>query len=345
MSTHTERLATLMEDWRGDPVRFVRQAFGAKPDPWQADFMRAVASEQAVAVRSGHGPGKSTALAWIILWFAHTRRPFKVPVTGSNFDQLKATLWAEVGMWLRKMPAPLQKAWNYTTEGLSLLDAPEECFVALRTAAKDKSQNLAGFHSENVLVVVDEASAVDDLIFEVLDGALTGKRSKIVLAGNPVLPYGRFFRAFHKERALWKTFHVSSEDSPRVDRAWVEKQAASYGRDSNVYRIRVLGEFPTNDADGVIPLPLIEAAVNRPVARIQHVRPIWGVDVGGEPLRPSADIEIKNAASALAKRQANALLEPIKSWLGKNPTQLAGIVTGNGWTRRSSFARPRSWST
>lgn len=327
MSTHTERLANLLQDWRDDPVRFVREMFGAEPDPWQADFLRAVANNNRVAVRSGHGVGKSTAVAWLVLWFAHTRRPFKIPVTGSNFDQLQKTTWAEIGVWYRKMPPPFQKAWEYTTEMLRLRDAPEECFAALRTASKERAQNLAGFHSENVLVVVDEASAVDDLIYEVLSGALTTRGSKLVLTGNPTLASGRFHRAFADADSTFKQFHVPTFGSRWVEPGWIEEQARDYGEGSNYYRVRVLGEFPTSDADGVIPLDLVTSAVDRVVAPMQSIRPIWGLDVGGEPMSLSAKADAPtNDRSALAKRQGNVLMEPVKWWRGKSTTEVAGLV-------------------
>lgn len=329
MSSITERLATLLNEWRDDPVAFVREMFGAEPDTWQAEFMRAVASHDRVAVRSGHGVGKSTAVAWLILWFAHTRRPFKIPVTGSNFDQLQSTTWAEVGAWMRKAPPPFQRAWNYTTESFKLIDAPEECFAVLRTAAKERSQNLAGFHSENVLVVVDEASAVDDLIYEVLSGALTTPGAKLVLTGNPTQASGKFYDVFHEQRAGWKTFHVPTFGSKWVGPGWIEEQAANYGEHSNAYRVRVLGEFPSSDDDGVIPLELIESAVDRDVQPIQSVRPIWGVDVAW----------MGSDRSSLAKRQGNAQLEPIKAWRGKDPAQLSGIIHAE-WLSTTIDTRP-----
>lgn len=304
--------------WRADPVLWVRQMLRVVPDPWQAEALAAMAANNRLAVRSGHGVGKSTFMAWAILWFMNNHFPCKVLVTGSNFDQLKVTLWAEVAAWLDRLPKPLRDEWTYLAEGMEMKAQPEQSFAALRTASKDRAQGLAGFHSMHQLVVVDEASAVDDAIFEVLNGAMTTKGAKWLMTGNPTQRGGYFFKAFHDLRGQHWTRHVSSIDSPRVAPEWVESQKVLYGEHSNAYRVRVLGEFPSQDFDGVIPLDIVEAAIGRPVEPID-VAPRWGVDVAGAG--EGGD------RSALAKRQGNVLLEPVKAWAGLDPEQLAGRIT------------------
>ena len=307
-------VATLRR-WKASPLLFVREALSAEPDPWQAEALTLLPVHRRVSIRSGHGVGKSTFDAWVVLWFIATHFPCKIPITGSNFTQLKATLWAEVGMWLRRLLPALAQEYEYTTEMLRLKAAPQEAFAALRTASKDQAQNLAGFHSDNVLVLVDEASAVDDLIFEVLDGALTGPTAYLLMTGNPTQGGGRFYRSHHQDRGLYATMHVGSERSPRVSDAWVEQQRSLYGDTSNVYRVRVLGEFPSGDDDGVIPLELVEAALCREVQPLD-VAPIWGLDVA----------RFGDDRSALCKRQGNVILERIRSWQGKDTEEVAGAV-------------------
>jgi phage terminase large subunit len=93
----------------------------------------------------------------------------------------------------------------------------------------------------------------------------------------------------------------------------------TYAKNSNKYRVRVLGEFPTADDETVISLELVEAAKNRDVA-ISHVYPVWGVD----PARFGDD------RSVLAKRQGNTLLGAPRVWRNLDGPQLAGpIVTEN----------------
>ena len=67
--------AEVIAAWAGDPVAFVRQAFGAEPEPWQAKALAAVVTEDRIAIRSGHGVGKTAFLAWVLLWWLLTRYP------------------------------------------------------------------------------------------------------------------------------------------------------------------------------------------------------------------------------------------------------------------------------
>jgi hypothetical protein len=91
---------------------------------------------------------------------------------------------------------------------------------------------------------------------------------------------------------------------------------ARYGEESNAYRIRVLGEFPRSDDDTVIPMELLELAMNRDVAPSQTAPLVWGLDVA----RFGSD------RSALCKRKGNAVTESIKTWKNLDLMQLTGAV-------------------
>jgi hypothetical protein len=88
-----------------------------------------------------------------------------------------------------------------------------------------------------------------------------------------------------------------------------------YGADSDEYRIEVLGEPPLVDQKAVIPRFLIEDAAMRSVARYDGYLPIWGLDVGR-----SRD------KTALAKRMANHLLEPVKTWATPDTTVIPDLL-------------------
>jgi hypothetical protein len=90
---------------------------------------------------------------------------------------------------------------------------------------------------------------------------------------------------------------------------------ATYGRNSNAYRIRVAGEFPLADDNAVIPLDLVTAAIERDVAPMR-VMPVWGLDCA----RFGTD------RSALAKRRGNVLMEPIKVFDQRDTMALAGLI-------------------
>jgi phage terminase large subunit len=79
--------------------------------------------------------------------------------------------------------------------------------------------------------------------------------------------------------------------------------------------VRVLGEFPTSDDETVIPLELVMSAVDRSVSFLEY-HPVWGVDVA----------RFGDDRTAIAKRQGNRLLEPIKHWSGTDLMVTAGKI-------------------
>ena len=162
-------LVELLASWMASPSAFVAEALGAVPEPWQADMLAAIESgQQRIAIRSGHGIGKSTALAWLILWFGFTRSAGKIPTTAPTSHQLEDVLLAEVRKWLDRMRA---RGWGYLTRQVTVTQEairfPSQTFAALRTATKDRPEALQGFHAADLLFLLDEASGIDDVIFEV----------------------------------------------------------------------------------------------------------------------------------------------------------------------------------
>ena len=73
---------------RNDPELFVRHVIGAEPQEWQADALRAIAAEDRVCIRSGHGIGKTAFLSWLILLWLLTRYPTKIVATANTAHQL-----------------------------------------------------------------------------------------------------------------------------------------------------------------------------------------------------------------------------------------------------------------
>ena len=55
-----------------DPVLFVESILQASPEEWQRKALCAVRDNDRVAIRSGHGIGKTAFLSWLILWWVLT---------------------------------------------------------------------------------------------------------------------------------------------------------------------------------------------------------------------------------------------------------------------------------
>ncbi len=300
--------------WRKDPVAFVKAVFGVTPSGWQEKALKKITVRHKLAIRSGHGVGKTAYLAWVILWWLCTRHPAKVACTAPTSHQLKDILWAEVAKWHQKMPIVLRDMITISSERIEVKGLGN--FAVARTARRDQPEAFQGFHSENMLFIVDEASGVEEAIFEAGQGAMSSKGAKTIMTGNPTRRSGTFYDAFHSARKFWQVMQVSCHDADRVDQAYLNEMIEKYGKESNIYRVRVLGDFPTSEDDVVIPLELIESAIHRDVERTGEASVIWGLDVA----------RFGEDRSALAKRQGNTLTDPIKSWRGKDLMQLCGLI-------------------
>lgn len=89
-------------------------------------------------------------------------------------------------------------------------------FATARTATKP--ENMQGFHEDNMLFIIDEASGVADPIMEAILGTLSGGNNKLLMCGNPTRTSGTFYDAFYSSRWIYKCHTVSSEDSPRTNK-------------------------------------------------------------------------------------------------------------------------------
>jgi hypothetical protein len=309
-------LADAIEQYYYRPDLFVRQVIGATPEPWQVDVMTALITEDKIAIRSGHGVGKSALMSWIVFWWLMTRYPAKVAITAPTAHQLQDVLWGELSKWQRNIVIDYFKRLAVVkSDRVEIIGAENESFAVARTARKENPEAFQGFHATHMLFLVDEASGVEDIIFEVGEGAMSTAGAKTLMVGNPTRTSGYFYDAFHKMRSHWWTRKVGCEESSRVTRDFIDSMSQRYGRDSNVFRVRVLGDFPTSEDDTVIPLELAESALERDIETIGS-SVIWGLDVA----RFGSD------RTALAKRKGNTQLEKVKAWQGLDLMQTAGRV-------------------
>jgi len=317
ISPQNNPFVEFVKRYRNNPVLFVREVFAATPDAWQVEFLNHIASgKRRISVRSGHGVGKSTTAAWAMIWILFLRFPVKVVVTAPTSSQLYDALFAEVKRWCKVLPPLLAEQLEVKQDRIEMKDANNEAFISARTSRAEQPEALQGVHSDNVMLVADEASGIPEQVFEAAAGSMSGHNAVTLLLGNPVRSSGFFYDTHNRLAGDWVTMRVSCEDSPRVSKEYIEEMKARYGEESNAYRIRVLGEFPRSDDDTVIPMELLEMALSRDVTPSQHAPVVWGLDVA----RFGSD------RSALCKRQGNAVLEPVKTWKNLDLMQLTGAV-------------------
>jgi hypothetical protein len=287
-----------------------------EPDPWQAEFLNALASgTRRVSIRSGHGVGKTAAASWSMIWFLLTRYPVKIVCTSPTSAQLMDGLFAEVKLWLKELPDILANLLEHKSDRVFLKASPTEAFLAARFSRAENPESLQGVHSQNVYLLVDEASGVPEQVFEAGYGSMTAENAITVLLGNPTRTSGFFYDTHHKMADQWWRRKVSCVDSPRVSEKYIEEMKQRYSPESTEFRIRVLGEFPESDDNTVIPLHLVEGAMERDVPIDEDAPLIVGIDVA----------RFGDNYSVMCKRRGR-VVTGFRKWKGLDLMQLTGAI-------------------
>jgi len=236
-------------------------------------------------------------------------------VTAPTSGQLFDALFAELKRWVNELPPALKEALTVKSDRIEFNAAPSEAFISARTSRAETPEALAGVHSDNVMLVVDEASGVPEKVFEAAAGSMSGHSAVTIMLSNPTRSSGTFFESQTRLSGSWWTRRWSCVDSPLVSDEFVDEMRLRYGEESNAYRIRVLGEFPLADDDTIIPFHLVESAVNRDVMSDEDAGVVWGLDVA----RFGSD------KTALARRQGQVISE-VSRWQGLDLMQTVGRV-------------------
>ena len=241
--------------WKADPVLFFREVLLFEPDDWQQAVAYDLRDYPKVTVKSGQGVGKTGLEAALLLWFL-VCFPFpRIVATAPTKQQLHDVLWSEVDKWMNNSPL-LPKLLKWTKTYVYMIGYEKRWFAVARTATKP--ENMQGFHEDNMLFIVDEASGVADPIMEAIVGTLAGDNNKLLLMGNPTKTSGTFYDSHTSDRALYRCHTVNSEHSKRTNKENIAAMKRKYGENSNVVRVRVYGEFPEQEDDVFINLSWLE---------------------------------------------------------------------------------------
>jgi hypothetical protein len=297
--------APQLEDWQVIALKKFRKA-------WRERFT----AKGRLSIRSGHGVGKTCFLSIVILFVLLCGGPdTKVPIVANSQDQLRDGLWPEIAKWISRLPPALKAEIEWQKERVVMRCAPEEAFAVARTATKHRPEALQGIHAKTILAVFEEASGIPEETIEAGAGTLSTPGAIALAVGNPTRATGFFHKTHTTMRHMWDTMVVNSEDVPRA-RGHIDDIIAMFGRGSNKYRVRVLGEFPNQDDETVVSLANVMAAIGRPVVK-SNVWPVWGVDPGRFGDDPS---------TVMARRGNTLLSSYTREWRQLDGPQLAGRI-------------------
>lgn len=297
-----QRAAKLFAAWRKDWNKFIKEALGVNLDEEQQEIVTAVQHNKLVSVRSGTARGKDFVAACIAVCFLYLTPKWnkkgelientKVALTAPTDRQVKNIMMPEISRLYNRakkrgyqLPGKLN-AYDIRTDN-------DEWFLTGFKADEHNHEAWSGFHAVNTMFIVTEATGILDDTFGAIEGNLQGN-SRLLLVFNPNTTVG--YAAKSQKAKRWKKFCLNSLTAPnvkqkkitipgQVDYEWIldkvenwcepiteeEVEAAEddfqfeeqWYRPSDLFRKKVLGQFPKVDEDVLIPLQWIELAQER----------------------------------------------------------------------------------
>jgi hypothetical protein len=310
------------------------QAF-AGPDVWQREFLEDLGREikkngfdPAVAkaveavmmsTASGHGIGKSGLVGMLCCFLLDTRPHSRGIGTANTGKQLKTRTFPEVVKW-RELSITAHW-WEVSTADMWVRhkDHPSSWRFDAITWKKEESEAFAGQHAitSSSFYIFDEASAVDDKIYEVAQGGLTDGEPFFFMFGNPTRNQGYFFRSRHVLKHRFIVRSIDSRTCAFPNKKQMEQWIEDYGIDSDFVRVRVLGLDPKAGDKQFIPNDLVARAQTREVETFKDDVLVLGVD----PARFGEDESVIYPRVGLDARTL-----PILTYRGLDTMQLASKV-------------------
>ena len=296
------------------PDLWVEDVLGVTLTPDQRTYFQALAGHKMIHLRSGHGTGKTFALAATMLWFGATRQHFRIITTAAVGRQVRRQLWGEAPILWGQARIPLPG--KLLTQSWELDDGSYA--VGFST---DYADRFTGVHGENVLFLLDEGQMVSEEILVGVKASMQGPGAQCIFSGNPVNRDGAFFQEY--ARGSWHCLKFSVENHPNITEGrdvipgavtaeWVEERRHDWGEASAEFIGRVSGEFPEDGSQGLIQSAWLDAAVVRYKAGVARTGEalVMGVDVAGHGGDLSAWM-IRDDASIL-RIESQQTMDPVQ---------------------------------
>lgn len=235
-----------------------------------------------VAVSSCTGSGKSAVLSMLTLLYLMVLPDCRILITAPSSNHLERVFRSEIDKWFKRLPEQIQEQFDMTQRKIEYKTQKRVHFASLVTASVESREALAGGHSDSYVILADEASGIPEDAFDILLGTLsTGKGGRFIQVSNPQRSSGRFHEIFQRDLGKWTKIYFSAYDSPNVNKEWIEEMKDTYGEDSDIFRMRVLGQFPRVGVSQFISVEDVDRAIHESLDfRVYTNYPkIMGVDV------------------------------------------------------------------
>lgn len=277
------------------PHLFIKDILGANIWEMQELIAQSVFKYSITAVKTCNAVGKSFIAARIVVAFLFLHPGSVVVTTAPTWRQVIDVLWREIATTVKLAPYKLTSK-EVTQAGLNL----DSDWYAVGLSTK-YPENFFGYHADHILVVVDEAGGVPELVFKGVKAITPNANARVLYIGNPTNPDGTFADAFKNPRI--KQFTISAFDTPNftannirdvddllklftppegvdelefyatvranlkmpypalIDPGVIYERYHEWGTDSPAWQALVMGEFPSQSELSLIPVDQVMFAM------------------------------------------------------------------------------------
>ena len=259
-----DRVRAPLSQFRDDPVAFIAHALpnAGTPYPKQLEMLNLVATERRISVVGCNGAGKDWVAARVILWWLETRPAAKVVVISPTQRQIEHILWPELATAIANADIPLSGKLTQSRYTI----APDRFAIAFSTNKPDRIQ---GFHSPELLLIVDEAHGVEQ---PYMDAAMRLNPTKTLMIGNALPKPGEFFDSHHSKQAAYKRLKIAAADTPNIQEGAervpglitpedIAEKTEIWGEDHPLFRSAVYAEFPDAEDNSLVGRKAVEDAM------------------------------------------------------------------------------------
>ena len=280
---------SLVEFYRRNPLDYISERLGIKPETinwmlleeykehkWDGTpnplmkILDSLVNNRWIGVEAGTSVGKTLLLACIALWFLECFHEAIVVTTSPKRDQLSLHIWREIGRLYQKFGK------GYLTSlKLRMIEDRDNWlavgFVAGVKAGEVSTTKAQGFHSEHMLIIMEETPGIPEPIMTAFQNTATAEHNIIIAVGNPdhqLDNLHRFCKLAHVEH-----IRISGFDYPNVvlnnpnlipgaqTKIGLQRMLEKYGdKEHPLYLSRARGISPTGNIESLIKIEWIRRA-------------------------------------------------------------------------------------
>ena len=315
-----------------DPLWWMDQC-GWKLWQKQVEICQALITHDRVAVPAAFGVGKTWVAARTALWWLNTHIPSIVVTTAPTGRQVRDLLWAEIRDGFHRSKVPL--GGEVLTTDIRMDPKWPKWFATGFATNEEHMDKFTGYHSDNMLLIFDQACGIHKQIWTAGEGLLTSANCKWLCLSNTTDEKSEFAGICLPDRKSdyghicddpacpgcnkWKIIKIRAYDSPNViaganifpgviTHDYVEKKKEVWHPGDPLWEIYIEANFVESGAMTVLHPNMVKEILHKNVVEPDMNNIVLGVDVVDHHMRfavlrgehPGLDRERRDAGEHVA---------------------------------------------